>query len=170
MDVYGVDFTSAPTKHKPITVAKGRFEERELRIEELEALESFGAFDQFLNRSGEWVAGVDFPFGQPRKFVENIGWPSTWTRYVASVADMDKNAFECLIRNYQQGRPRGDVRHFRQVDMAAGACSPMQLAFVPVGKMFFQGAPRLLSSRCRSTRSLAATRDELWSRRTRSSS
>jgi hypothetical protein len=40
----------------------------------------------------------------------------------------------------------GDKEHRRTTDIAAGAISPQKLYGVPVGLMFFEGAPRLLAS------------------------
>ena len=42
--------------------------------------------------------------------------------------------------------PAGDKQHFRIDDRWANSQSPQKLHFVPVGKMFFQGAPRLIKS------------------------
>ena len=37
---------------------------------------------------------------------------------------------------------KGDKEHRRQTDFAAGSISPQKLYGVPVGLMFFEGAPR----------------------------
>ncbi len=66
---------------------------------------------------------------------------------MAKVAKMGKKEFENLIRRYMSQRPEGDRAHRRHTDEVSGSFSPMLLNFVPVGKMFFQGAPRLLKSR-----------------------
>jgi hypothetical protein len=44
------------------------------------------------------------------------------------------------------GRPHGDKEHKRATDIAAGSISPQKIYGVPVGLMFFEGAPRLLHS------------------------
>jgi hypothetical protein len=31
-----------------------------------------------LQRPGLWIADIDFPFGQARRFIETIGWPRSW--------------------------------------------------------------------------------------------
>ncbi|HEX7384671.1 MAG TPA: DUF429 domain-containing protein, partial [Burkholderiaceae bacterium] len=66
MRVLGVDFTSAPRRAKPITVAHGELRAGTLRLARLEGLESFEAFEAFLRRPGPWIGGFDFPFGLPR--------------------------------------------------------------------------------------------------------
>lgn len=43
-------------------------------------------------------------------------------------------------------RPPGDKEHRRVTDIAAGSISPQKIYGVPVGLMFFEGAPRLIKS------------------------
>lgn len=59
---------------------------------------------------------------------------------------MDEQKFVDTMKEYRQPRPKGDKHHFRDTDKIAKSCSPMMLFGVPVGKMFFKGAPRLLKS------------------------
>jgi len=146
MKIYGLDFTSAPGLHKPITCAECRLDEDGLRLEELEFFHLFAEFEDFLGRSGPWVAGLDFPFGQPRRLVENIGWPENWTGYVSHVGGMNRLEFVEALKEYRAARPSGDKQHLRLTDRLANSRSPMMLYGVPVGKMFFEGAPRLLGS------------------------
>jgi hypothetical protein len=54
--------------------------------------------------------------------------------------------WEALLADYRTRRPPGDKQHLRATDRLAGARSPMMLFGVPVGKMFFRGAPRLLQA------------------------
>jgi hypothetical protein len=97
-------------------------------------------------RSGPWLAGMDFPFGQPRKLIENLGWPDTWAGYVRQVSELGRQGFVDALKTYRDGRAVGDKHHLRHTDILAKSCSPMMLYGVPVGKMFFEGAPRLLKS------------------------
>ncbi len=146
--IFGIDFTSSPSRRKPITVARCRLRDHTLDIDSIDPLDTLPAFGALLSSDGLWVAGIDFPFGQPRKYVENIGWPLAWYKYVHHVESMGKAAFIAEIRAYQRDRAQGDIRHFRTVDRLAGACSPMQLDFVPVARMFFAGAPTVLNAGC----------------------
>ena len=147
-NIYGIDFTSSPTRNKPLTVAVCELRDTHLSVAAVGELTSFGEFEDFLRNGTEWTAGLDFPFGQPRALVKNLGWPDSWSEYVRLVGQMQRSEFVDLMRKYQDGRPDGDKRHFREVDRKSGACSPMQLDYVPVAKMFFEGAPRLLASEC----------------------
>ena len=143
MDVYGIDFTSRPRKRKPITCRRCRIEGDVLQALNPTALSSFKDFEAFLNRDGPWIAGIDLPFGQARRFVKDVHWPSPWTDYVHHVEGLGKAGFEEVLDNYRKTQPAGDKEHRRSTDVLTGARSPQKLYFTPVGKMFFQGAPRL---------------------------
>jgi hypothetical protein len=146
MKVYGVDFTSAPRLKKPMTYAQCRLDEDGLFLESLGCLTSFDEFETFLHQSGPWIAGMDFPFGQPRTLIQNIGWPQTWEGYVQLVSKMTRLQFVDVLTDYCKNRKAGDKHHLRRTDKLANARSPMMLYRVPVGKMFFEGAARLLKS------------------------
>ena len=146
MRIFGLDFTSAPGRRKPITCAVCTLQDNLLRVRDTLSLTSFEAFEDFLRSEGPWLAALDFPFGQSRKLLTNLGWPENWVGYMQIIASMDKKQFEETLMRYQEGRPAGDKRHLRATDVLAGARSPMMLHRVPVGKMFFEGATRLLKS------------------------
>jgi hypothetical protein len=148
MRLIGIDFTSTPSSRKPITAAFARYSAGELTIEMIDAISSLEGFGALLRTPGQWVAGADFPFGQPIKYVANVGWPKSWREYVRHVAEMSRQQFIAEMRAYQRPREKGDIRHYRDVDRKAGSCSPMQLDFTPVARMFHAGAPILLESDC----------------------
>lgn len=147
MNVYGLDFTSAPSLKKPITEAQCVFENGLLNVRRISSLIDFEQFETFLDSEGEWIAGIDFPFGQPQKLLIDLGWPNSWEGYVKNVSNMQKRDFGELLRIYRTGRAKGDKQHKRLTDDRAKSCSPMMWYGVPVGKMFFEGAPRLLRSK-----------------------
>jgi hypothetical protein len=146
MKIYGIDFTSKPTRAKPITCAEASLQHGVLSIQALDELVSFDEFDGLLSIEGPWVAGMDFPFGQSRRFISNMEWPEDWDEYIALVSAMDRGEFVHLLEAYKADRPYGDKEHKRVIDQRAGSISPQKLYGIPVGKMFFEGAPRLLKS------------------------
>jgi hypothetical protein len=146
MKIYGIDFTSAPNTKKAITYAQCYLSDKVLFLEYLGRLTSFGEFEDFLMEPGPWVAGLDFPFGQPRRLIENLHWPQTWNGYVSFVASLTKSQFADTLIKYCCGRNKGDKHHLRLTDQRARSRSPMMLYRVPVAKMFFEGAPRLLNT------------------------
>lgn len=144
MEVYGIDFTSTPSPRKPITCLRCTLDDKLLRAGDLEELTDFAAFEAVLRRSGRWIAGIDFPFGQSRKFIETIGWPSRWEDYVLYAESLGRDGFCKVLAKYSESRPNRDKEHRRQTDIAMGSISPQKLYGVPVGKMFFEGASRLI--------------------------
>ena len=146
MRIYGLDFTSAPGRKKPLIVLGCRLEEDSLRIEDSETLTDFGGFEDFLSRPGPWVCGMDFPFGQPRSLVAALGWSEGWEGYVGKVGELSKDEFEDEIRADMATRPPGSKWRYRLADRRSHSSSAMMLFRVPVGKMFFRGAPRLFAS------------------------
>ena len=145
--IFGIDFTSAPRNWKAITVAEATLRLRVLTIANLFDLVSLEQFSEFLRRPGPWIVAIDFPFGQPRKLVLDYDWPSSWQGYVNHVLLMGKQKFENSLRNYR-GPETGRCRLLRETDKKANSRSPMQIDFIPVGKMFFVGAPLLARSPC----------------------
>ncbi|UVC12129.1 DUF429 domain-containing protein [Rhizobium sp. TH2] len=146
MNVFGIDFTSSPSKRKPITCVECEFDDHTLDFVGIREWQNFGQLEQFLREPGPWIAGIDFPFGQSRKFVETIYWPPDWEEYVLHASSLGRQGFRDALTAYRLSRPMGDREHRRAVDVAASSISPQKLYGVPVGLMFFEGAARLLSS------------------------
>ena len=147
MKILGIDFTSRPKRSKPITCLNCHLDDKELHVDGLEELTDFDSFQRLLRRSGPWIAGIDFPFGLPRKFLTNAGWPNDWAAYVTHAHSMGRKGFRAALDGYREKRPDGDKEHQRKTDSLAGSISPQKLYGVPVGLMFFEGAPRLLKSK-----------------------
>jgi hypothetical protein len=144
--IYGVDFTCAPRKAKPITVAAGILSRAELEIVEIENLATFPAFEAFLARPGPWLGGFDFPFSLPRELVSDLGWPAQWPALVEHCTAMDRLAFRLALNEYRGSRPLGRRYAHRATDHPAGSSSPMKLVNPPVALMFHEGARRLLAA------------------------
>lgn len=146
MKVIGIDFTSSPSRTKLMTCMHCTFDGRTLRARRLESWPDFGGFEDALDKPGPWIAGIDFPFGQSRIFIGNIGWPDNWAGYVAHAGSLGRAGFRAALEDYRRQRRFGDKEHRRKTDIAASSISPQKLYGVPVGLMFFEGAPRLLKS------------------------
>ena len=147
MRVYGLDFTSAPRREKPITCVAATLIESALHVESLVGFESFDTFENFLGSPGPWIAGMDFPFGQPEKLRRNLGWPDSWGEIARLVGELSAAEFGQLLTDYRNARVSGDKHHRRDTDVLAKSQSPMTLFGVPVAKMFHRGAPLLERSR-----------------------
>ena len=138
-----MDFTSAPGPRKAITVAHGVLADGALRVERLERLTTFDAFERFLAAPGPWIGGFDFPFGLPRELVRDLGWPSRWERLAAFCGDLTRAELRGILDGYRATRPAGRKYAHRRTDGPAGSSSPMKLVNPPVALMFHEGATRL---------------------------
>lgn len=146
MKVLGIDFTSRPTRSKPITCCVCRLHETELIAEQLIEWHDFSDYERALADFGPWIAGADFPFGFARRFIENIGWPGSWRAYIRHIGHMSRAQYRETLDRYRCERAVGDKEHRRATDIAAGAISPQKLYGTPVGLMLFEGAPRLMAA------------------------
>lgn len=145
MRIYGIDFTSAPGRGKALTCAACEVEGDTLSLEWLCLWETFCGLKHILGSEGPWVAAIDFPFGLPVEFVNEMQWPPAWADYVGALPH-DKDAFCQVVRDFKLRQPDGLKNLKRCVDEKARSASPLNIDNPPVGKMFFQGAPRLLLS------------------------
>jgi hypothetical protein len=146
MKIYGIDFTSRPSRKKPITGLVCELDNGTLRAETFVTWDTFKGFENMLRQPGPWLAAIDFPFGQSRRFIENSEWPQSWAQYVRHAGNLSKEEFIAALEDYKRDRPMGDKEHRRQTDKYAKSISPQKLYGVPVAKMFFEGAPRLVEA------------------------
>jgi hypothetical protein len=146
MQVIGIDFTGRPRKAKPIVCASCELTGEKLELREVRLLGSFATLEDFLHTPGAWVCGIDAPFAQPKKLIEDFKLPLSWSGYVKAFAEMRREGFIDCLNTYRENQPFGQKEHLREVDKLAKAISPMKLYGVPVGKMFFELAPRLLKT------------------------
>ena len=144
--VHGIDFTSAPSPRKPITIASGVVGAGVFRLTGVIETATFAAFERWLARPGPWIGGFDFPFGLPRLAVRELGWPSTWPALVRHCASLGREGFRSRLDAYRAQRPIGDKYPYLRGDLAAGSHSPIKLVNPPVALMFLEGAPRLLAA------------------------
>lgn len=141
-----MDFTSAPRRAKPITIAVGRLQREAFVLEAIELGHDFGAFEEMLARPGPWIAGIDAPFGLPREAVRDLGWPGEWPALVRHCAALGKSGFRAALDRYRESRPVGQRYAHRATDRPARSHSPLKLVNPPVGLMFLETAPRLLAA------------------------
>ena len=147
----GVDFTSAPTRRKPITVARGRLQGPVLRFERLDVCTDFSAFEAALAEPGPWLGAFDFPFGLPRAFVEHLALGASAQAVMAELRRRctTRMDFRALVDAWGNTRPAGQRLLHRRTDGAMpgiSSTSPLQTRYVPVGFMYFEGLSRLLAA------------------------
>ena len=89
--VIGCDFTSRPSRRKPIVLACGHLCPEGARLARLLRFDRFDAFEAWLALPARrWVGGFDLPFGLPRELVRTLGWPLTWRAWTC-MCSMIKN-------------------------------------------------------------------------------
>jgi hypothetical protein len=145
----GVDFTCAPSRRKPITVARGRLERGTLVLDGVHALDGLAAFESLLQRPGPWLGAFDFPFGLPRAFVDAEGLGADTAAVVAELQRRcpTRMAWRAYVDAWGNRRPPGQRLLHRACDGALPgitSTSPLQTRYVPVGFMYYEGLSRLV--------------------------
>ena len=147
----GIDFTVAPSRRKPLTVARGRMLGGVLRLDGVDALQDLAGFERVIAEPGPWVGAFDFPFGLPRAFVEDQGLGGDADAVIAAVRGRcaDRMAWRGFIDAWGNTRPAGQRLLHRRTDRAltgVTSTSPLQTRYVPVGFMYFEGWARLVAA------------------------
>ncbi|CAD5371619.1 conserved hypothetical protein [Rubrivivax sp. A210] len=151
MKLLGVDFSSAPSRRKPIVVALGSFDGRLLRLTGLQVLPSMAGFEALLAEPGPWLGAFDFPFGLPREFVQSLGLGDSAAAVSAELHRRapTRMALREIIDAWGNTRPAGQRLLHRATDTAlpgVRSTSPLQTRYVPVGFMYYEGFSRLLAA------------------------
>lgn len=146
MLLMGCDFSSSPSRRKPIVVAWGRVQGARVQLLSLEFVETLDAFSDLLSREGEWVGGFDLPFGLPRELVETLGWPGEWQHCIRHYAALTRAEIREHFQSFCKVRPVGNKFAHRATDRPAGSSPSMKWVNPPVAYMLHAGVPRLLNA------------------------
>jgi len=144
--VAGVDFTSRPTRRKPITAALGHGLGGVVTLERLEAHPSFETFAAWLRRPGPWVAAIDMPFGLPRELVTALGWPTDWLPLMRHYGSLTRAEVRERFAAFCAARPAGSKFAHRACDAPAGSSPSMKWVNPPVAYMLHAGMPLLIAA------------------------
>ena len=145
----GVDFTCAPGRRKPITVARGRLVGSVLRLDGVDALPTLAGFEALLATPGPWFGAFDFPFGLPRGFVDSLALGASCDAVITELQRRcpTRMEFRALVDAWGNARPAGRRLLHRATDTAlpgVSSTSPLQTRYVPVGFMYYEGLSRLM--------------------------
>jgi hypothetical protein len=142
----GCDFSSTPTRRKPVVLAHGSAAGGRVQLARLEKLETLAAFADWLRLPQEWVAGFDFPFGLPRALVEHLGWPTAWRDCMRHYAGLTRPQIRETFAAYCDARPAGSKFAHRRFDRLAGSSPSMKWVNPPVAYMLHAAVPLLLEA------------------------
>ncbi len=144
----GVDFSSRPTRRKPIVVAEGRREGDAVRLTGLRTCPDESSFAALLREPGPWLGGFDLPFGLPRELVETLGWPTDWSALMHHYLALDRATIRATFAAFCDARPAGGKFAHRACDGPAGSSPSMKWVNPPVAYMLHAGVAALLDAGC----------------------
>jgi hypothetical protein len=142
----GCDFSSSPSRRKPVVLAWGRAQQGRVQLLRLEKLVSLDDFSASLLRDGAWIGGFDLPFGLPRELVQTLGWPTDWSACMAHYAALSRADIRARFAAFCDARPVGGKFAHRATDKPAGSSPSMKWVNPPVAYMLHAGVPRLLAA------------------------
>ena len=143
MQVIGCDFSSAPSRRKPIVLAHGTALNGRVQLQSLQTFDTLEAFGQWLAQPGEWVGGFDLPFGLPRELVQSLGWPTHWPACMDHYAALDRAQIRAQFSAFCNARPVGHKFAHRATDRPANSSPSMKWVNPPVAYMLHAGVPLL---------------------------
>lgn len=142
----GCDFSSTPTRRKPVVLALGALHRDVVLLERVDRLETLAAFAAWLREDGDWVGGFDFPFGLPRELVEHLGWPPGWRECMAHYAALTRPQIRETFAGFCAARPAGAKFAHRRFDRRAGSSPSMKWVNPPVAYMLHAAVPLLIDA------------------------
>lgn len=142
----GCDFTSAPSRRKPVTLAVGRVDRARVCLDAVERFDTLEAWSRRVSAPGEWVGGFDLPFGLPRELVVALGWPTEWAACMSHFAAMSRAEIRDAFVSFCAARPVGGKFAHRATDGPAGSSPSMKWVNPPVAYMMHAGVPRLMGA------------------------
>lgn len=149
-EIWGCDFTSAPSRRKPIVLAVGHLRSSgaacRIELARLERYDTLPAWAGKLQAPGHWVGAFDLPFGLPRELVETLGWPTRWVDCMRHYAALDRATIRDQFAAFCQARPVGGKFAHRATDAPAGSSPSMKWVNPPVAFMLHAGVPLLLDA------------------------
>lgn len=139
----GCDFSSSPTRRKPVVLAMGRLQGSRVQLDSLHTFDTLQAWADWLAQPGPWVGGFDLPFGLPRELVETLGWPTDWAACMDHYAALSRAEIREQFAAFCNARPVGGKFAHRVTDQPAGSSPSMKWVNPPVAYMMHAGVPLL---------------------------
>ena len=131
----GCDFSSSPTRRKPIVLALGQRQGARVQLTALECFDTLAALGHRLAQPGDWVGGFDLPFGLPRELVQALGWPTDWRACMQHYRALSRTQIRDAFAGFCSARPVGGKFAHRATDGPAGSSPSMKWVNPPVAYM-----------------------------------
>jgi hypothetical protein len=146
MQIFGCDFSSSPTKRKPVVLALASVVRERVLVTELVRLPTLAGFENWLTQEPAWLGGFDFPFGLPRELVAHLKWPLVWPDLMAHYAALSRAEIRDTFAAFCDARPVGGKFAHRATDLPAGSSPSMKWVNPPVAYMLHAGVPPLIKA------------------------
>jgi hypothetical protein len=143
VSLIGCDFSSSPSKRKPIVLALGQARQGRVQLQALQTFDTLAAFGDWLAQPADWVGGFDLPFGLPRELVETLGWPNNWAACMDHYCALERVQIREQFAAFCNARPVGGKFAHRAADQPAGSSPSMKWVNPPVAYMLHAGVPLL---------------------------
>jgi hypothetical protein len=153
--VIGCDFTSSPSRRKPVVVASGTWVAQTssnahttalAQLTKIERFDSLAEFADWLQQAKPWVGAFDLPFGLPRELVETLGWPTQWLACMQHYTGLSRAQIRDTFAAFCNARPVGAKFAHRATDKPAASSPSMKWVNPPVAYMLHAGVPLLLQA------------------------
>jgi hypothetical protein len=158
VQIIGCDFSSSPSRRKPVVLALSEDASSEnvtkpapvlrctlLKLERFDSLDSFG---HWLMQDRTWIGGFDLPFGLPRELVETLQWPTEWLPCMQHYSSLTREEIRTAFKAFCDARPAGGKFAHRAADLPAGSSPSMKWVNPPVAYMLHAGVPLLIHAGC----------------------
>lgn len=142
----GIDFTSRPTRRKPITIALGHVADGAVHLARVDTHADFAGFALWLRTPGPWLGVFDLPFGLPRELVATLRWPMQWAPLMRHYAALSRDEIRSTFAAFCGARPAGAKFAHREADGPAGSSPSMKWVNPPVAFMLHAGVPLLIEA------------------------
>jgi len=116
MQIIGCDFSSSPSKRKPVVVAisetapeqVGKIASHSQRCVLLKIVQfdTLDAWSQWLQAQPSWVGAFDLPFGLPRELVQTLHWPTDWLACMRHYAGLSREDIRSTFKAFCDARGR----------------------------------------------------------------
>jgi len=146
LTLIGCDFSSSPSKRKPVVVAVGHAKAGRVQLQSLLRFDTLASFADWLKQPQAWVGGFDLPFGLPRELVQTLGWPTDWLPCMQHFAALTRAEIRETFKAFCDARPVGGKFAHRATDAPAGSSPSMKWVNPPVAYMLHAGVPLLIEA------------------------